>query len=173
MWERKLTGSQKGTHAPYRWPLRQAQQPCTSHLDHRASLGLALIRAQHNLHPVGRTLYISAKCWLSRAALAWPMCRKPLGSGGNRVTTLPISALGRPTSKEPPASAKGPGPGHARQVQGHGVRHTGCHIRASTSQTIAPNCPGLTCVQMSGELHCGYAHRLGSSPISGKYGALL
>eukprot|EP00001_Collodictyon_triciliatum_P170494 30231_3 len=38
-----------------------------------------------------------------KAAFACPMWRKPLGSGGNRVTTLPSVAPGRSMSKEPPS----------------------------------------------------------------------
>mmetsp|Transcript_13958 Transcript_13958/g.32943 ORF Transcript_13958/g.32943 Transcript_13958/m.32943 type:complete len:252 (+) Transcript_13958:790-1545(+) len=48
-----------------------------------------------------RPSYCVAKCALSIAALTCPMCRWPLGSGGKRVTTLPISAPGSGISMLP------------------------------------------------------------------------
>ena len=40
-------------------------------------------------------LYALAKYWFSMAALACPIWRYPLGSGGNRVTTAPMCAFGK------------------------------------------------------------------------------
>ena len=39
--------------------------------------------------------YLSAKCWFSSAALAWPMCKYPDGSGGNRVYNGALLGVGQ------------------------------------------------------------------------------
>lgn len=46
-----------------------------------------------------RPLLAAAISWFRMRALAWPMCRKPEGSGGKRVTTLPDHSGPSPMSK--------------------------------------------------------------------------